>query len=267
MSSNDQFFELNRVAWDAKASVHPQTEFYQMQSFLEGQTSLKHIELGLLGDVSGASILHLQCHFGQDSLSLARMGAQVTGVDISSVAITKAKELNEQLGLNARFFCSDVFSFPDKHTDKYDIVFTSYGVLGWLPDLDPWAQVVSHFLKPGGKLILVEFHPVVWMLDEDFSYIKYSYEKSDPIIEEIQGTYADTSSVIKTTTVSWNHSLSETINALIGQNINMIDFKEYNYSPYPCFSCLEKIQDEVWVVKHLARKIPMTFSIVAQKSV
>jgi 2-polyprenyl-3-methyl-5-hydroxy-6-metoxy-1,4-benzoquinol methylase len=115
----------------------------------------KSIELELLGNVKGLSILHLQCHFGQDSLSLARMGAHVTGIDLSDKAIKTAQELNAELHLNAEFICSDIYDLPQHLNKQFDIVFTSYGTIGWLPDLNKWAQIIHHFLKPEGKFIFV----------------------------------------------------------------------------------------------------------------
>ena len=142
-----ELFEMNRTSWNKRVAVHMKSDFYFLEEFLNGKTSLNEIELNLLGDIRGKSILHLQCHFGQDSLSLARMGAEVTGVDLSDTAIEKAKELNTQMNLNAEFVCCNVYDLKDHLDKKFDIVFTSYGTIGWLPDLNRWADVVSHFLN------------------------------------------------------------------------------------------------------------------------
>jgi 2-polyprenyl-3-methyl-5-hydroxy-6-metoxy-1,4-benzoquinol methylase len=128
-----------------------------MQSFLEGKSTLNEIELQLLGDISGKKILHLQCHFGQDTMSLSRMGAKATGIDLSNKAIERAKEIALRLNLDTDFICCDLYDAPNHLNEKFDIVFTSYGTIGWLPDLDKWAKVVSHFLKPNGKFIIPIF--------------------------------------------------------------------------------------------------------------
>src|SRR5690606_19279998 len=130
---------------------------------LEGKNTLPEIDIELLGNIKGRSVLHLQCHFGQDSLSMARMGAKVTGIDLSDKAIEEAQKINAVLNLNAKFICCNVYDTLDHINNQFDIVYTSYGVIGWLPDLDKWATIISKSLKPGGKLIFVEFHPVVWM--------------------------------------------------------------------------------------------------------
>ncbi|MFM7619546.1 MAG: class I SAM-dependent methyltransferase, partial [Bacteroidota bacterium] len=167
----EKLFELNRTSWNKRVAVHMKSDFYFLEEFLKGRTSLNEIELNLLGDIRGKSILHLQCHFGQDTLSLARMGAEVTGVDLSDEAIEKAKALNAQMGLNAEFICCNVYDLKNHLDKKFDLVFTSYGTIGWLPDLDRWAEVVSHFLKPSGTFLFVEFHPVMWMFDNEFETV------------------------------------------------------------------------------------------------
>ncbi len=256
---------INTTFWNARAAVHPQTEFYNLSAFMQGWSSLQPIELELLGDVKGKSILHLQCHFGQDSLSLARMGATVTGVDISDEAIRTAAQLNETLALDATFVCCDVYDTPTHVTQQFDIVYTSYGVLGWLPDMQQWASVVQKMLKPGGKLVLVEFHPVVWIFDNDFTKVEYPYFKRDAIIETETGTYADEEANINLQSVSWNHGLAEVIGALLHNGLQLSEFLEYDYAPYNCFSNTVEIQPGRYRIAPMEDKIPMTYAVVATK--
>jgi SAM-dependent methyltransferase len=265
MQNSKDYLALNKAAWNKKVESHYKSEFYDLQSFFDGKTSLQEIELGLLGDIKDKTILHLQCHFGQDSLSLARMGAKVTGVDISDIAIQKATELNNSLGMDAEFLCSDLYSLPDYLNQTFDLVFTSYGTIGWLPDLNKWASVVSRFLKPGGRFIFVEFHPVVWMFDNDFKEVAYTYFKSDPIIETQTGTYADRTANIEYTEISWNHGLSEVIGALLSNGLNLIDFQEYNYSPYNCFLHSKEVEAGKYRIEHFGEKIPMVYTLVMNK--
>ncbi|WP_116787427.1 class I SAM-dependent methyltransferase [Flavobacterium psychrotrophum] len=265
MKKEDNYITVNKKAWDAKTVHHTASDFYDMAGFLAGRNTLNEIELELLGNVSGKSILHLQCHFGQDTLSLSRMGAKVTGVDFSLEAINKARELNEQLGLDTKFICCDVYSLPDVLDEEFDIVFTSYGTIAWLPDLDKWAAVVSHFLKPGGRFVFVEFHPVVWMFDNDFTKVTYNYFKSDAIIEEETGTYADKEANIRNETISWNHSISEVLGGLLNHGLSIAQFQEYDYSPYNCFNHLEEFELGKFRVKHLGNDIPMVYSVLAIK--
>ena len=168
MSEQEDYLVKNKAAWNAKTAVHIDSDFYDMPAFMGGETSLKSLELGLLGDVKGKRILHLQCHFGQDSLSLARMGASVVGVDLSDAAIEKARELAAELQLDATFVNCDIYSLKEHLQGEFDLVFTSYGTIGWLPDLNRWAAIVEHYLKPGGSFVMVDFHPVVWMFDNHF---------------------------------------------------------------------------------------------------
>ena len=256
---------LNRSLWNAKTEYHVQSEFYDVPGFLAGASSLNDIELALLGDVSGQHILHLQCHFGQDSMSLSRMGAHVTGIDLSDKAIDTARQLATQLGLSTQFICSDVYELPEHLHQQFDVVFTTYGVLGWLPDIARWAAVVAHFLKPGGRLVLVEFHPVVWMFDAGFTRVEYSYFNRETITETETGTYADRAAPLETTSVSWNHSLGEVLGALLQQRLEIRQFEEYDYSPYNCFAELEQTGERQYRLRHLPNKLPMVYSIVAQK--
>ncbi|AUX17005.1 class I SAM-dependent methyltransferase [Flavobacterium columnare] len=259
------YLEINRKTWNEKTAIHINSDFYDTTSFLKGKSTLNDIELKLLGNIQNKSILHLQCHFGQDSMSLQRMGAQVTAIDLSDKAIETAQSFNAQLGLNTRFFCCDVYDSPNHIQEKFDLVFTSYGTIGWLPNLDKWAQVVSHFLKPNGQFIFVEFHPVVWMFDNDFKKISYNYFNIETIIEEEKGTYGDRDSDIKTKTISWNHPTSEVLNALIKNSLQINSFEEYDYSPYNCFNQTEEFEKGKFRIKHLKNKIPMIFSLTASK--
>lgn len=259
------YLDSNRQSWNSRVEVHMSSPFYRLDEFRNGRSSLMETELRLLGDVSGRSILHLQCHFGQDTLSLARMGAHVTGVDLSDVAIDKARELAAELGLDASFINCDIYSLPEQLDKKFDIVYTSYGTIGWLPDIRRWAEVVSHFLKPGGKFVFVEFHPFVWMFDDDFTGIAYRYFNSGAIIESRTGTYADKQAPIEITDVSWNHGLGEVITALISGGLILKEFREYDYSHYDCFNHCVEYEKGRYRIQPMEDKIPLMYSILCQK--
>lgn len=265
MDANNDYLKLNRASWNERVTPHLASDFYDMPAFLAGKSSLNSIELDLLGDVNEKRILHLQCHFGQDSLSLARMGAKVTGIDLSDQAIAKARELNEQLQLDAEFICCDVYDTPNHVHEKFDIVFTSYGTIGWLPDLDQWAQVIQQCLAPGGKLVFAEFHPVVWMFDDDFERVAYRYFKDEAIVETQNGTYADKDANIEITSVTWNHGLAEVLGALLNNGLHLEVFNEFDYSPYPCFRKVNEIAPGKFVIPHLGNNIPMVYALVVRK--
>lgn len=257
------WFEANRDGWNKRTAVHKDSDFYDVAGFKKGASSLNQIELQELGDVSSKSLLHLQCHFGMDTLSWARLGAKVTGIDLSDDAIAFAEELSASTGIGAEFICCNVYDVPEKVDRKYDIVFTSYGVVGWLPDLDKWASVVASCLKPGGTFYMIEFHPVVWMMDETFKQIKYAYHNRETIVETSTGTYTDRNADISYKEYSWNHSLSEVINALIKHGLEIQQLNEFPYSCYNCFQNLEQLEDGYWHVKGLNDKMPMMYSIKA----
>jgi SAM-dependent methyltransferase len=257
------YIEINRNSWNNRVDAHVNSAFYDMESFRAGNSSLTNIEEVLLGSVIGKRILHLQCHFGQDTLSLARLGAHVTGVDLSDKAIAKANELTVELNCEARFICCDIYDLPNHLNEKFDIVYTSYGTIGWLPDLDKWAAIINHFLEPNGKFVFVEFHPVVWMFDDHFEKIGYRYFNSGIIVENESGTYADRTAEIQQEYVMWNHGLAEVFNALFKQGLKIDHFQEYDYSPFNCFLHTKEIGSRQFQIKHLDNKIPMVYSLTA----
>lgn len=262
---DENYTETNRKAWNKQTPIHYASDFYDVQSFLQGKSSLNPIEIGLLGDVKDKKILHLQCHFGQDSISLARSGAQVTGVDLSDASILQAKDLADKCGVAVNFIESDVLQLDKVLDEKFDIVFTSYGTVGWLDDLSKWAEIIQHFLGPQGRLVMVDFHPVVWMFDNDFQKIQYRYFKSEPIVEIKKETYTDGELSDETKTVSWNHGLSEIIHSLLESGLKLEHLGEYDYSPYDCFKHGVEDSPGKYRIKHLEDKIPMLYSIIAQK--
>ena len=202
MTNHHQYFEANRNAWNLRTDIHLNSEFYNVEAWKNGGTSLNSIEINEMGDVSGKKLLHLQCHFGQDTLSWARLGADVTGCDLSDKAVEYARQLAKEMNLPAQFVCCNLYDLPKQLEGTFDIVFTSYGTVGWLPDLKPWAEVINHFLKPGGFFYIADFHPVMWMFDEKMEYFKYPYHNSGVIETEQVGTYADRYSSGRSTTSS-----------------------------------------------------------------
>ncbi len=265
MERANDYLKVNKQTWNDKVDVHIESDFYENENFLKGKSTLQSIELELLGDVSNKKILHLQCHFGQDTISLTRLGAKATGVDLSDKAIERAREFNAQLGLDAAFICCDIYDAPKHLDEKFDIVFTSYGTIGWLPDLDKWAKIVAHFLKPNGVFVMADFHPVVWMYDDHFKEVFYNYFNTEAIFEEGSGTYANTESEIENKTISWNHPISEILNSLIGSGLEIDVFNEYDYSPYNCFTETEESEPGKFRVKHFGNKIPMVYAIKASR--
>ena len=265
MNYSKDYQKINRDSWNKRTPHHIASEFYDNNAFIAGKTSLNNIELDLIGDVTDLTVLHLQCHFGQDTISFSRMGAHATGVDLSDVAIAEAKKLAGQIGTNTDFIVSDILELDQNHDKQYDLVFTSYGTIGWLPDINRWGDIVNKFLKPGGRFIIVEFHPVVWMFDDDLKEVFYKYSQSDAIQEKIDGTYAEKDANIEGESICWNHGLADVIQALLRQDLELADFKEYDYSPYDCLANMEKIGERKYQVKHWGDKVPLVYSLVFNK--
>jgi 2-polyprenyl-3-methyl-5-hydroxy-6-metoxy-1,4-benzoquinol methylase len=265
MNEHTNYFKVNKTTWNKKVAIHAQSEMYDLDAFRDGKTSLMPYELQALGNVEGKDLLHLQCHFGQDTLSWSRLGAKCVGVDLSDEGIKLAKSLNNELGLDAEFVCCNVLD-TSYHIGKiFDIVFTSYGVIGWLPDLKPWAKMISERLKPGGIFYIIEFHPILWMFDYENgkAEMKYHYSQDEVIYDEYEGTYANKSSQMVSKEYGWNHGLSEVINALIDAGLQIEYLNEYDESPYDVFSNL--IKQESGMYKSKDQLFPMLFEIKATK--
>ena len=266
MKENNKYFEANRAICNKRVNIHYNSKFYDNNKFLKTKNSLNDIELNELGDLAGKEILHLQCHFGQDTLSLVNLGANVTGVDFSEEAIKKASQLANNTNLDATFICSNIYDLKKNLNKKFDLVFTSYGTIGWLPDINKWAEIVSHYLKPNGKFLIVEFHPFIWMFDEKIEFIKYSYFHNDEPIEEIsEGTYSDRSADIKMVEYGWNHTLADVTEALINHDLQINSLKEYPYSPYNCFPNMMENEKDKFVFENFGDKLPLIYSIAATK--
>jgi len=261
------YFEVNKETWDKKVAIHAKSEFYNVDGFMKGKTSLNKFELEELGDIKGKSLLHLQCHFGQDTLSLARLGAKCTGIDLSSEGIKQAKLLNDKLGLEATFIESNLYDVPKTVKEQFDVVFASYGVIGWLPDLKTWGEIIASKLKKGGFFYLIEFHPIVWMFDflQTPPKLTYPYLQSEAIYEEYNGTYTNSDADIVSKEYGWNHGLGEVVSALTSAGLQIEFLHEFEKSPYNSFPEMEKTEDGMFVLKENQRMFPLLYSIRATK--
>ena len=265
----DNYQKANLALWNEWADIHAASSYYDLPAFIAGKCSLKPIGLEEVGDVSGKTLLHLQCHFGKDTLSWARRGAIVTGADFSERAIALAQDLARQTGLDARFICSDLYALPDVLTGQFDVVFTSYGVLCWLRDLTRWAQIAAHFLKPGGTFFIAEFHPFLQIFDErDLSELRvqngYFYQ-AEPHEWAVQGSYADREAAVRQPVeYEWTHSLGEIVTALTAAGLRIEFLHEFNWSVDRSLDCMERVADGKWRIKGQP-DLPLMFSIRATK--
>ena len=269
MAGSKKRFETNLRRWNELVEIHAKSREYDLEGFKAGGSSLHSIELEALRDISGRSLLHLQCHFGLDTLSWARLGARVTGVDFSDKAIELARKLSRELGIPAEFICSNIYDLPQVLDGIYDIVFTSYGVLCWLDDLGRWGKIVSSFLKEGGTFFIVDFHPFSWVFDDedrDELKVRYRYFSTEPEYYEVKGTYADLDAVVENVaTYEWQHTLSDILNSLIEAGLRIEEVKEYPYSAFKQLPMMEECEDGYYRFENPEYDIPLMYSIKATK--
>ena len=226
------------------------------------------IELGEVGDVRGRTLLHLQCHFGLDTLSWAREGAVVTGVDFSEESIRLARELTEKSRLEATFIQSNIYDLPDVLDEVFDIVFTSYGVLCWLNDLNRWAEVIARFLKPGGLFYIIDYHPLAWIFDsdaEDDFHLRYSYfHSNEPLSFEVDGSYTG-DKIEPISDYEWAHGIGDIVTSIARAGLRIHFLHEFPMTTFQQFPFLKKHDDGYWYYEHSETQIPLMFSIRATK--
>jgi SAM-dependent methyltransferase len=272
----DEYLKANLAGWDESVHVHVASELYDVDGFKGGKTSLSTLELGELGPLvhDGTTLLHLQCHFGLDTLSWARRGAVVTGVDFSGEGVATARALAAEVGLSARatFVQSTVEDLPDRLSGAFDVVFTSWGALLWLGDLERWADVVANFLRPGGVLYVAEFHPYAYLIAEeatpelmriDYPYFMYG----EPHRWDEAGDYADPEAVVEhTVSYEWNHGFAEIIDPLLRRGLRLDFLHELPYTiPGLPFPFLELCEDGLQRVKGRHDDVPLSFSLLMTK--
>lgn len=263
--------EINRVRWDELVPIHAGSDMYRVGLFKSGGVALQSIELEELGDVPGKSFLHLQCHFGLDSLSWARLGATVTAMDYSEPAIDMARSLSAETGVEARFIHSNLYDLPDALDEQFDIVFTSYGVLCWLPDIRGWAEIVARYLKPGGTFYIVEGHPFMWGFEAtaDKIGIEWTYPYftgDDPIMFDEPGSYADEHAEVQNTvTHEWNHPIGEVVTALIDAGLRIEYLHEHQVISWRAYPMMENCGGGYYKLPDGFPSIPLMFSIRAMR--
>ncbi len=231
---------LNRANWDERTPHHVASAFYDVDGFLAGQSTLRPFEVEELGPVFGRSLVHLQCHFGLDTLSWAREGAEVTGLDFSAPAVLAARDLARRAGLEARFVEADVYDAPEALGRRFDVVYTGRGALNWLPDIAAWAEVVARLLLPGGRLYLVEAHPFVWGLADDSLDFEYDYfpgGRHPYVGDDDPGDYADPEvRLVHAATREFAHPLGSIVTGLAAQGLvveRLVERPEIGWPRFP----------------------------------
>lgn len=255
----------NKKWWDDVTPIHSASKLYDLPSFKKGETSLESIEIKELGNVKGKTLLHLMCHFGMDTLSLAREGAIATGVDFSPTAIRLARKLSKEIAVPATFICSDIYKLPNILDKKFDIIFMSYGVLLWLSNIKKWAKIISLFLKKGGMFYIVELHPFTNILSYDFK-MYYKYFDKGPYRDDSSGTYTDWEADVKGITHQWNYTMSDVINVLIKEGLKIEFLHEFPFTMYDQFpGLMEQNKKGQYVLKNKKMQVPLLFSLKATK--
>jgi 2-polyprenyl-3-methyl-5-hydroxy-6-metoxy-1,4-benzoquinol methylase len=271
----------NLKLWNAWTRIHERSAFYHVDGFRAGVSSLFPLETEELGPFihDGTTLLHLQCHFGLDTLSWARLGATVTGVDLSDEAIALARRLADEVGLSGRaeFVCSDVYDADAHLADRlFDVVLVSWGALEWLPDLERWADLVARHLRPGGSLYVAEIHPFAYSLDEvpglHDVQVKYRLLPAPdrPDVEAVEGSYADRDAVTEGLfAYGWAHSLAETIGSLCDAGLRVRWLHEHPFSPAPFWEWMVRSPDRWWWLPDgeggHRLDLPLSYSLLATR--
>lgn len=267
---NDDAVEANRRLWEARTPVHVASSYYDVAGFVAGRRGLHELEIAEVGDVTGKDLLHLQCHFGLDTLSWARRGARVTGVDFSAAAVAEARRLAAECGLDARFIESDLYRLPEVLDAGFDVVFTSYGALCWLPDMARWAEVAASFVRPGGFLYIAEMHPTAMIFSDEPGVetleVGYPYWTPDrPLRFEEQGTYADHEAPIRLPEYVWNHGLGDIVTAVIDAGLVVEFLHEHDRTVTRHLPFLERGDDGWWRLPATMPAQPLLFSLRAHR--
>ncbi len=267
-------FEVNKKRWNAITPLHlGPGECYDVEAFRKGASTLRALELELLGDVADQRILHAQCHIGVDSMSLARLGARVTGVDFAEEAIAAARMLNDECGLDCRFVCCNIYDLPLHLDEEFDIAYTSYGVLCWLPDLANWARTLARFLRPGGRLVLIDGHPLAECVQPGEGEAPPHFTRNylagpEPVfcpVADDWGDYHAHGAVVPYPAYECNHTMAEIINAVVGAGMIVELLGEYAEGYHQCNPAMAQGEDRLWRLPAEKALFPLVFSLTARR--
>jgi SAM-dependent methyltransferase len=269
----EEAIAANRAWWDATVPLHVASDFYDVDGWLRDGRGPRDREAAVLGDVSGLDLVHLQCHFGKDTLSWARAGARVTGLDISAPAVEAARALAERAGLadRADFVCAPVYEARAALGGRtFDIVYVSLGALCWLPAVAPWADEVAGLLRPGGRLFVHDVHPLSDALaDDELTVVNPWFEQPAPYVDTTAGSYAAptaTEALPGEPTFTWSHGLGEIVTALAGRGLRIDRLDEHDWTSFARFPWLVEVGEEEFVVPADRVRLPLSFTLVATRA-
>lgn len=259
------WLDTNRRMWDERVPIHVGSDFYDVEGFLAGANTLRAFEAVELGDVDGSTLVHPQCHFGLDTLSWARRGARVTGLDFSAPAIDAARDLAAGAGLEAEFVQADVYDAPVALGGRrFDVVYTGLGAINWLPDLAAWARTMAALLAPGGRFYLVEFHPASAIFADDELTVAHPYFHEAPMEWDEPGTYADPSAdTVHNRSVEWNHGLGAVVSAVVAAGLRIELLHEHDYTLFQRWPFLVRAQDGTYRLPAGIPSLPLMYSLLA----
>lgn len=262
--------QLNRALWDERVPLHVASSFYDVEGFLADGTAsnLQPFEIDEVGEVRGRTLVHPQCHIGKDTLSWARRGATVTGVDFSGPAVEAARELARRAGLPAEFVEADVYDAVDAVGGRtFDVVYTGFGAITWLPDIERWAQVMARLAAPGGLFYLAEFHPLHGIFGDHALTVEHPYFDEGPLVCGEPGSYADlTAATTNNVSVEWNHPLGAVVSAVVGAGFTVEALREYDYTLYPRWPFLERHGDAYRLPAGVP-SLPLMYTLRARRAV
>jgi SAM-dependent methyltransferase len=270
------YVEVNRANWDERAPAHAASPDYGVERFVADPAHLSGVirfDLPRLGDVSGATGVHLQCHIGTDTVSLARLGARMTGLDFSAPALGEARRLAAAAGADVAFVQSELYGALDVlKRGSFDLVYTGVGALCWLPDIDRWASVVSALLRPGGRLFMREGHPVLWALDDrrrdGLVVLEYPYfERPGGTRFVADGTYVVTDvAFAHQATIEWNHGLGEIVTALLDHELDLTMLVEHDSVPWDALpGAMEDVGAGEYRLIDRPERLPHSYTVTAVK--
>jgi len=261
----------NLANWEDRVAIHVASQFYDVEGWLRDEPGPLPEERAALGDLEDKSLVHLQCHFGMDTLRLARAGAQVTGLDFSPAAIAQATDLARRAGLSdsASFVCANVYDAPEALSGRsFDVVYVSLGSLCWLPDVESWGRVTAQLLAPGGRLYLHDVHPLASCLDDEGKRVTYDYfeNRDSPIVFDEPSTYTDGGSLGATRTYEWNHSLSEVVGGLLAHGLVLDSLLEHEWTEFQQYPWLVETSRGRFTIPEGRARIPLSFTVVAHRA-
>ncbi|HRW36796.1 MAG: methyltransferase domain-containing protein [Acidimicrobiales bacterium] len=259
--------ELNRAWWDERTPLHVASELYDVEGFKAGRQTVEPFEQRLAGDVAGLRLAHLQCHFGLDTMGWARLGASVVGLDFSQPAVDAARALATELDLDARFVCADVYDAVEAlGGEVFDLVYTGLGAINWLPDLARWADVVAALVRPGGRLLLSEFHPFSHVFADADRTVAYDYFSDEPLVWDDEGSYAaDGAATAHNETVEHQHTMGEILTVLLERGLRITAFEEHDHTLFARWPDLVRREDGTFRLPEGSPRLPLMFALVAER--